>query len=74
MRSRGIRRFPSEKVFGEIGVSLPRPMNQATAVCLEVKSVGKPDAGKPHVRFDERGWETELMAQTEAPAYGESRW
>ena len=23
-----------------------------------MKSVGKPDAGKPHVRFDERGWET----------------
>ena len=29
VRSRGIRRFPSEKVFGEIGVLLPRPMNQA---------------------------------------------
>lgn len=25
MRSRGIRRFPSEKVFGELGVLLPRP-------------------------------------------------
>jgi hypothetical protein len=24
-----------------------------------VKPVGKPDAGNPHVRFDERGWETE---------------
>ena len=23
-----------------------------------VKPVGKPDAGNPHVRFDERGWET----------------
>jgi hypothetical protein len=30
-----------------------------TVVSLTVKSVGKPDAGKPHVRFDERGWETE---------------
>ena len=28
--------------------------------CLEVKSVGKPDAVAPHVRFDERGWETGL--------------
>ena len=27
-------------------------------VCLKVKPVGKPDAGEPHVRFDERGWET----------------
>ena len=31
-------------------------------VCLKVKSVGKPDAVAPHVRFDERGWETGLYA------------
>jgi hypothetical protein len=30
--------------------------------CLEVKSVGKPDAVAPHVRFDERGRETGLYA------------
>jgi RNA-directed DNA polymerase len=29
MRSRGIRRFPSERVFGELGVMLPRPMKPA---------------------------------------------
>ena len=36
---------------------------------LVVKSVGEPDAGNPHVRFDERGWETERcrMAQATAP-------
>ena len=28
-------------------------------VCLEVNPVGKPDAVAPHVRFDERGEETE---------------
>jgi hypothetical protein len=28
-------------------------------VGLKVKPVGKPDAVAPHVRFDERGWETE---------------
>jgi len=28
------------------------------AVCPTVKPVGKPDAGNPHVRFDERGRET----------------
>jgi hypothetical protein len=27
-----------------------------------MKSVGKPDAGNPHVRFDERGRETEQAA------------
>jgi RNA-directed DNA polymerase len=29
VRSRGIRRFPSEKIFGELGVLLPRPMQSA---------------------------------------------
>ena len=32
------------------------------AVCFKVKPVGKPDAVAPHVRFDERGWETGLYA------------
>ena len=31
-------------------------------MCLEEKPVGKPDAVAPHVRFDERGWETGLYA------------
>jgi RNA-directed DNA polymerase len=29
VRSRGIQRFPSERVFGELGVLLPRPMKRA---------------------------------------------
>src|SRR5208282_5952915 len=33
-----------------------------------VKSVGKPDAGNPHVRFDERGRETERLAMPQATA------
>src|ERR1700716_1594448 len=39
------------------------------AVCLTVKPVGEPDALIGHVRFDERGWETERcqMAQATAP-------
>jgi hypothetical protein len=28
-----------------------------SAETFEVKTVGKPDAGNPHVGFDERGWE-----------------
>src|SRR2546421_6368202 len=38
-------------------------------VYLAVKPVGEPDAGDRHVRFDERGWETERcrMAQATAP-------
>src|ERR1700745_3963721 len=39
------------------------------SVCLTMKLVGKPDAGNRHVRFDERGQETECchMAQATAP-------
>src|ERR1022692_2988670 len=39
------------------------------SVCLTVKPVGEPDALIGHVRFDERGWETERcrMAQAAAP-------
>jgi hypothetical protein len=31
-----------------------------------MKPVGKPDAGNPHVRFDERGGETERLDALEA--------
>src|ERR1700682_1461860 len=37
-------------------------------VCLTMKPVGEPDAGNPHVRFDERGWETERCRVAQAPA------
>ena len=32
LQSRGIRRFPSEKVFGEMGVFLPRPIRASRCV------------------------------------------
>jgi hypothetical protein len=32
-----------------------------------MKTVGKPDAGNPHARFDERGWETGRRSSS-APA------
>src|SRR4029077_16664105 len=43
------------------GIGRPMPATRAqsvVAVGLAVKPVGKPDAGNPHVRFDERGRET----------------
>ena len=45
------------------------------AVGLAVKPVGKPDAGNPHVRFDERGRETGCcrMAQATAPVLDSTR-
>ena len=33
-----------------------------------MKPVGKPDAGNPHVRFDERGGETARLDDIEADA------
>jgi hypothetical protein len=44
-----------------LGIRSPaasRCLSENSFVSLAVKPVGKPDAGNPHVRFDERGWET----------------
>jgi len=40
------------------GHSLPEGSPGLSCVMPDVKSVGKPDAGNRHVRFDERGGET----------------
>src|SRR5213078_4893290 len=63
---------PSEKTVSQgEGRNTPRRcrLRLVSSVCLTVKPVGEPDAGNPHVRFDERGWETERcrMAQAAAP-------
>src|SRR5258707_14878859 len=51
-----------------ITVQKPRAVG-LLPVCLTMKPVGEPDALIGHVRFDERGWETERcrMAQATAP-------
>jgi hypothetical protein len=54
---------------GEL-LTVPKPRAvRLLFVCLTVKPVGEPDALVGHVRFDERGWETERcrMAQATAP-------
>jgi len=38
-----------------------------------MKLLGKPDAGNPHVRFDERGRETEWISTT-APVLDSTRY
>ena len=49
-----------DEVFGDLGVlRLRQSAYRRAAVSLPVKPVGKPDAGNPHVRFDERGGETD---------------
>src|SRR5258707_12125568 len=47
---------------------MPRAIG-SLPVCPSVKPTGEPDALIGHVRFDERGWETERcrMAQATAP-------
>ena len=70
MQNRGTRRFSATGIYGELGVvSLWKHHPNARAESLAMKSVGKPDAGNPHVRFDERGGETGRcrMAQATAP-------
>jgi len=38
-------------------------------VCPDVKPVGEPDAGEPHVRFDERKLETGASQVHTAPVF-----
>ena len=55
-------RCPKLLCRGGEGETLTVPKPRAVdllPVCLTVKPVGKPNAGNRHVRFDERGWETE---------------
>ena len=53
---------------GEL-LTVPKPRAvRLLSVYLAVKPVGEPDAGDRHVRFDERGWETERCQMAEATA------
>jgi hypothetical protein len=56
-------RSRSNKLYGK---AKARPIGRRRGPA--VKSVGKPDAGNPHVRFDERGRETERLAMPQATA------
>ena len=61
---RGTKRFSREYVYAELGVlRLRRGRQMPPALCPTMKPVGKPDAGNPHVRFDERRLETELWRE-----------
>src|SRR5271157_2137761 len=64
----GCSRRDGDQVIGDkpihtgVGRTFPSALYcgaKAISVCLIVKPVGEPDAGNPHVRFDERGGETE---------------
>src|SRR5437588_1957471 len=69
VKGRGTRQFSYDVSMGNAAAAPRTPTLVPRAVCLTVKPVGEPYAGNPHVRFDERGWETERcrMAQATAP-------
>jgi RNA-directed DNA polymerase len=50
---------PAKRSMGSSGCCAWNACSELPAVCLAKKPVGEPDAGNPHVRFDERGEETE---------------
>ena len=61
------RRLLCREVKESFTVPKPRAVS-LLSVYLAVKPVGEPDAGDRHVRFDERGWETERCRMAEATA------
>src|SRR3954453_17038356 len=58
VQGRGTKQFSRRHVYGELAVRRLRRERGVVAVGLTMKPVGKPEAGNPHVRFDERGGET----------------
>jgi RNA-directed DNA polymerase len=60
LRVSGTSRFGHAEVHGEMGVvDIHQRRLRKACACPLVKLVGEPDAGDPHVRFDERRRETE---------------
>ena len=64
MIARSIGPFTKDAVFGALVVTRLRHCRRVGAMSPAVKPVGKPDARKPHVRFDERGGETDCTRST----------
>ena len=61
---RGAREYSWNDIFGTLGVQrLTRDQTGRARREPDMNSVGKPDAADPHVRFDERGRETEPLAK-----------
>ena len=52
---------------------MPVAEDEEPAVGVSIIFERKPDAGNPHVRFDERGYGNVAMVEIETPTTGESR-
>ena len=59
--------MPRAHIYDTLGVSAPPPSLRLVHA-FRKNLVREPDAGNPHVRFDERGRETEHGDVREAPA------
>ena len=68
VQGRGTRRFSLSCLRGTRRAVPRSACSDRPVVCLTVKPVGKPDAGNRHVRFDERGGETERCQRPQATA------
>src|SRR5207245_4839441 len=74
--ARDVALFRRGRLWGAGGIQAPALRAWVTCACPGVKPVREPDAGKPHVRFDEEGRETRdgpLGEWTPAPK-GRKRW
>ena len=68
IRKRSNKLCRKAKVLRATVSSRDTSLNWPSAVCLAMKPVGEPDAGNPHVRFDERGEETGCRQTAQATA------
>jgi RNA-directed DNA polymerase len=59
VQGRGTQRFSDDQVFGELGVLRLRRVQLPPPCASRWNQSESRDAGNPHVRFDERGRETE---------------
>ena len=72
-KGRGNRCVSPTSDFGTITVCYARRWNTEPAVGVSIILERKPDAGNPHVRFDERGNGNVVRVEIETPTDGESR-
>ena len=68
-----IRAFLQQATVERSRSGMPVAEDEEPAVGVSIILERKPDAGKPHVRFDERGFGNVVMVEIEAPTKGESR-
>ncbi len=72
-KGREIRAFLQQTTVERPRFGMPVAEDEELAVGVSKIFERKPDAGNPHVRFDERGYGNVAMVEIETPTTGESR-